>query len=428
MLETDSQANNPEISETAKTPAPGDKAGLRDWRAVLKSLGASYVVLAVLMLAAIDFGLKTVSNIDKHAWPVSPYQSDHRSWVWWNVRDFHNLKQAPDVVLMGSSLMMAAFHGADAATLNVPQNVAYHHTCVLFERLLKVRFNRDYKSFVFALGGEMASDAYAITDSLLKGDRQPGVIIYGIAPRDFMDHSLNSAASTEIFKYMSRLGDLSAVARESRGSLWEMSEYYLGQISFIYEHRPDFIYVQHRLANEFARKFCGYRDMELKNSPLQIRKQAFTELPEDNAPNELMICPPSKSDEIFNDNSAEYIYRYSKVNQKQFRGQLQYLERMLKVATQRHIKVILVNMPLTEINVALMPAGFYADYMDKVRTVAQKENAQLLDMNDPKTFPKKYFTDTVHLNVPGGKHFIEVLTERLKDDPALSATIQNTKQ
>jgi hypothetical protein len=420
MLKTDSQSNTPEMAADEKNSSSADKP-------FFKNLGASCVLIAVLMFALIDCGLKTASSLDSHIWPVTPYQTDHRSWVWWNVRDFHNTKQAPDVVLMGSSLMMAAFHGADAATLNVAQNAAFHHTCVLFERLLKVRFGKDYKSFVFALGGEMASDAYAITDSLLKGDKKPGAIIYGIAPRDFMDHSLNSAASTEIFKYMSRLGDLSPVAQESRGSLWEMGEYYLARLSFIYDHRPDFIYVQHRLSNEMARKFCGYKEMDLKQAPIEIRKQAFTELPEDNAPNELMICPPSKSDEIFHDNSDEYVYRYKKVSQKQFKGQLQYLERMLKTAQERNIKVILINMPLTELNVSLMPTGFYADYLSKVQTLAKKDNALMLDMNNPKIFPKRYFSDTVHLNVPGGKHFIEVLTDMLKRDPATSAAIESIK-
>ena len=143
-----------------------------------------------------------------------------------------------------------------------PKTSPFHHKSVLLERLLQARFQRPYTTFVFALGGEMASDAYAITTSLLTGPKKPQVIMYGIAPRDFMDHALNSAASTEIFKYMSRLGDLSNVAGQSRGSIWEMGEYYLAQASFIFNHRPDFIYVQHRLANEAVRKFCGYKDMD----------------------------------------------------------------------------------------------------------------------------------------------------------------------
>jgi hypothetical protein len=395
---------------------------------ILKIIGASYVLLALIAFVLFDGALHLGSQINEKLWPITPLQSAYHSWVWWNVRDFEKEKQAPDIVLLGSSLMMAAFHGGDAALLNVPQNVAFHHKSVLLERLLKARFKRDYSTFVFALGGEMASDAYAITASLLTGPKQPKVIIYGIAPRDFMDHALNSAASTEIFKYMSRLGDLSDIAGESRGSLWEMGEYYLGQASFIYNHRPDFIYVQHRLANEAARKVCGYKDMTYVHCPLMIRKQAFLELPEDNGPNEVMICPPSDTDLVFIDNSGEYQYRYKNPNLKQFNGQVGYLERMLKVARNQGIKVILVNMPLTTQNVALMPPHFYADYLTRVTSLSTQYQAQFLDLNKPELFPKKYFGDTAHLNVPGGKHFMEVLSDKIGTDDRVAATIQNLPQ
>ena len=393
-----------------------------------KSLASSYVILAVLAFLIIDGSMKVATTLNSRAWPMTPLQSAYRSWVWWNVRDFEKEKQAPDIVLLGSSLMMAAFHGGDAALLNVPQNVAFHHKSVLLERLLKSRFNRDYNTFVFALGGEMASDAFAITSSLLTGPKQPKVIIYGIAPRDFMDHALSSPASTEIFKFMSRMGDLDEVAAESRGSIWEMGEYYFAKGSFVYNHRPDFIYIQHRLANEAARKLCGYKDMDFVKCPLMIRKQAFLELPENNGPNEVMICPPTPADLVFIDNSAEYRYRYKNPNLKQFNSQVGYLERLLKLSDNQGIKVILVNMPLTKENVALMPPSFYNNYMHTVENLAGRYKAQFLDLNSEQLFPKKYFGDTAHLNVPGGKHFMEVLAEKIGADDRVAATIQNLPQ
>ena len=155
-----------------------------------------------------------------------------------------------------------------------------------------------------------------------------------------------------------------------------------------------------------------------------IRKQAFLELPEDNGPNEVMICPPSEADKIFMDNSAEYRFRYKNPNNKQFDGQVGYLERMLAETRAKGIKVILINMPLTEINVALMPPGFYANYMKKMEHLTEQYQAQMLDLNDPKLFPKKYFGDTAHLNVPGGKHFMEVLADKVSADKNLAATLQ----
>jgi hypothetical protein len=47
----------------------------------------------------------------------------------------------------------------------------------------------------------------------------------------------------------------------------------------------------------------------------------------------------------------------------------------------------------------------------------------LLNLNDPKIFPQKYFTDSVHLNTRGGEHFFQVLADRLKADPETAAII-----
>jgi hypothetical protein len=49
--------------------------------------------------------------------------------------------------------------------------------------------------------------------------------------------------------------------------------------------------------------------------------------------------------------------------------------------------------------------------------------ALLLNLNDPKIFPQKYFTDSVHLNTRGGEHFFQVLADRLKADPETAAII-----
>ena len=113
-------------ASTASTSAinPTAPAEQKNGTNFFQHLNQSFVIWAVLAFILIDGILKTGSNADARFWPITPDQSAHHSWVWWNVHDFQKEKQAPDIVLLGSSLMMAAFHGGDAAALNVPQNVA----------------------------------------------------------------------------------------------------------------------------------------------------------------------------------------------------------------------------------------------------------------------------------------------------------------
>jgi hypothetical protein len=387
------------------------------------TLLSSYVVCAALLFVGLEALGSAINTYSPQTMALSPYKSANRSWIWWNVRDFDRLTAAPDIVLLGSSLMMAPLHGGDAVHLNSAQNVPLHHKSQLLEDLLKEKFKRSYHSFAFALGGEMVSDAWAISDTMLKGDRKPKVIIYGVAPRDFMDSALPSAASTEIYKYMSRIGDLSAVDKDAYSSFWQQGENALGKISFTYKHRPDFLYIQHRWAKELFRKLLGYKELELVNSPYHVRKQAFSELPEDNGPGSLFVDPPGPAQEPYEANLDEYRFRYRKVNLKQFNTQLSFLERLLVLSEKENIRVVLVNMPLTEDNINLMPPGFYQNYLDKVTALTTSHKALLLNLNDPKIFPQKYFTDSVHLNARGGEHFFQVLADRLKADPETAAII-----
>lgn len=388
------------------------------WRTLL----SSYVVLGFVALMVVDFGLRAADQVGK--WPITPYHTAFRSWVWWNVDDFRQQRNAPDIVLLGSSLMMSALHGGDAVFLNSDQNAAFHHRSHLLEAQLKRKLNSDLTTFAFALGGEMASDAYVMTRTLLFEGKKPKTIIYGVAPRDFMDKALGSPASTEPFKLMERLGTLSDISMSSRTSFWEQLEYVCTRISALYDHRPDFVYLQHRYTKQLLTKLCGFKELELVHTPFPIRKQAFQELPGDSGPNEVLIGPPPPNSLKYQDNLDEYKYRYAKFDKKQFDSQVGYLKKLMSGCEEEGINVILVNMPLTRDNIALMPPGLYDSYMSTMKAVTNEYKGQFLDLNDESLFPKSLFGDSVHLNAFGGRQFFEVLATKIADSRVASAMVQ----
>lgn len=388
------------------------------WRTLL----SSYVVLGFVVLVVADLGLRIAERVGR--WPITPYHAAYRSWVWWNADDFRKLEKAPDIVLLGSSLMMAALHGGDAVHLNSDQNAAYHHRSHLLESQLKSKLNSDVTTFAFALGGEMASDAYVMSRTLLFEGKKPKTIIYGVAPRDFMDKALGSPASTEPYKLMERLGGLNDLSMTARTSFWEQVEYVCTRVSALYDHRPDFVYLQHRYTKQLLTKLCGMKDLELVHTPFEVRKQAFQELPGDSGPNEVLIGPPPPNSLKYQDNLDEYRYRYAKFDKKQFDSQVGYLDKLMSGCEAEGINVILVNMPLTRDNIALMPPGLYDNYMSTMKAVAQKYKGQFLDLSDESLFPKSLFHDSVHLNAYGGKQFFEVLAAKIADSRVASAMVQ----
>ena len=386
----------------------------------------SYVLLAFVSYIFLDclFRLVSMPQFDNLDFlKFSPLKVPHRSWVYWNEREFLTSpdKNPPDTALLGSSLMMAALHGGDAVYLGKPQNVAFHHKSRLLADLLSAASGKPESNFAFALGGEMVSDACILFEHMLKERGTPQRVIYGIAPRDFMDSALPSVASTEIYRYMSHISNLADLEMKARTSPSEKIEYWLSKLSFIAGHKEDFIYIQQRWAKALTEKVLPYKDLDMVKTPLHVRRQAFSELPEDSGANEVLVCPPQVKQEPYEDNLAEYRYRYRKINWKQFNDQLSYLERLLSRAKQAGVSVILVNMPLTEDNLSIMPDNFYTSYLEKVTTLAERYQARVLDLNKAQLFPRSCFADSVHLNMRGGKHFFEVLAERLFSDPQTKA-------
>ncbi|MBX9939146.1 MAG: DUF1574 domain-containing protein [Candidatus Obscuribacterales bacterium] len=382
----------------------------------------SFVIQGFVCLIALDLLLRFLGGAGYLGF--NPLRVSHRSWVYWNEREFlldaKKDKQEPlHTALFGSSLMMSALHGGDAVYLDKPQNVTLHHKSQLFKDLMEKRSGKPNNNFAFALGGEMVSDAYILFKSMIEQGRgrHPEKLIYGIAPRDFMDHALPSVTSTEIYRYMRRVTDLAEIENRARTGPAEKLEIWLAKLSYIYQHREEFLYLQTRYAKLLCRKLLGTGDLDLVHAPMHIRKQAFLELPEDSAPNEVIVTPPV-GPEPYVDNSSEYRNRYRKYRETQFAEQLGYLEKLLKLAKENNVEVILVNMPLTESNMNLMPSGFYQNYYSRVENLAKVNGANLLDLNDHKLFPIEYFGDGVHMNTRGGKRFFEVLVDKLFETEA----------
>lgn len=380
-------------------------------------LAESYVAWALIAFLVFDLFFRCTYS----GWHLDPYNSPNRSWVWWAVRDFRTSSEKPDIVLMGSSLMMAALHNGDATYLDLPQNVAFHHRSALLEDLWRKQKGGEVKTFAFAVGGQMASDAYALTSTLLVGDKKPRALVYGVAPRDFMDNTLTSPASTETFRYMSRLGGLKDVAWSARTSFWEQLEYGLSCLSAVYDHRLDFVYLQHHYMQSILKRLFGFRNLDEVHTLFALRRQALLELPEDQGPNDLMIMPENKNESKYTDNLDEYRMRYRAFKPKLFEMQLGFLERMLRHCREQGIAMSLVNMPLTEDNVKLMPPGFYDNYKQRVAGLVQKYQAEFVDLNDRALFAKADFADSVHMNGRGGIKFFRALSGKIQPSSQVAA-------
>ena len=313
------------------------------------------------------------------------------------------------VALLGSSLVLAPFWSADVAHYKNVGDCWHHHEAQWLEQNLSQAGCPGTGAINFGLPGLVVSDAYLIADKLFTAHNAPSVLVYGIAPRDFMDDFLGAHTQTPLFEKLVtapdalQLGDLYFAKPEAR------FDYLLQKLVYLYGKRGRYQTRFNRSVDRIAQKLSKTQTSPVDNDA-DVRSLGF--LQEQNRP---FVMAASV---------REYKARYKTFNPVQFETQKRFLEAMLDLTKQRHIPLVLMNMPLTDLNMQLMPAGLYDRYLQAVRQLASSHNVPLIDLQNDDHYPEELFYDTVHLNAKGGVKLSEKVASLVSAELSAAAKKQ----
>jgi hypothetical protein len=276
----------------------------------------------------------------------------------------------------------------------------------------------------------MASDAYAILRVLFANDNKvtkslfatPKMIVWGIAPRDFIDATFLDPYTSTTVMYLDRLAPDGDALGTRKPYFWRQIERMADTIVYAYDQREHFVVLQKDAVYSLLSRIglVAPADLGTVKTPQELLRIARRELPEDNGVRQWMVKPQRQAIGQFEDNSTEYKSRYNPFKEKLFDTQLSYLEKFLTLANQLGIKVVLVNMPLTAGNMALIPEGRYQTYLSSVQNLAKKSQATIVDFNDGKLFTRQFFNDPVHLNGYGSQRFFQLVGKKISEDKSLT--------
>ena len=347
---------------------------------------------------------------------TSSLKSSEHTWTSWAIEHFSRLGTAPQVVLLGSSLMLTPINLADAQVLDKTLDGSQHHESAYFSQLIENLTGRHVQTFNFALPGEMPSDAFLITKLLLKGDKKPELIVYGVGPRDFMDNLLASPSSTDPYHYLAKLDD-GALAKTN--SQWdERLDGLLGKIIYPYGKREEITEQFGRLLDKLTAELLpeSIRSHRFSNQQLHTLLPLYQ--PMRIAVGECMFSPMAmQKSSGFKDNIEEYKRRYGSLKWETFLSQLRYLANCLEVARKQGTEVVIVSMPITRVNRSLIPSLAWHAYKRSLRVIAMSKGARFVDLDESKEFSDADFGDTVHLNTIGGIKLIQlIVAEVLQQD------------
>ncbi|HEY9679211.1 MAG TPA: hypothetical protein V6C76_14475 [Drouetiella sp.] len=288
----------------------------------------------------------------------------------------------PEVVLLGSSIMQLPTWFADKGDI-LPDQAYYYFRSASLEK--KCATKRGILNLACPL--TYASDVARIVEDRLSGTRKPDVIVYGIAPRDLFDNSVGEPNKSQFFAYLAKRSDYLGNSDSYFSNVFDGAYNLILQGLFIYQKRNELIELAKMTGKEILRR----------NKPVE----------------------PAPVTMDIKRNLDEYRAHYENLNVDALNRQLKFLEALLATCERRQIRVILISMPLTNENKALLAKQLYPTFNQKLSTLANIYHQKLFQPED-RDFESADFMDSVHLNARGSKKFIAQLVPLIRHELSLS--------
>lgn len=287
----------------------------------------------------------------------------------------------PDVVFCGSSTIQFPLADLDLTQGNLEEYDAIEHYCrvTCVEKLLSKKLKRSVQANIIASMGFMVSDDFFLVNNYLKNNHAPPLLVVMVAPRDFYDANFESPAAGIAFRKLSDWSRMLEFCGTYLSSPVDYIDYLVGRSIFVFSIRGKI--------QEKAQKFASTHWYHLQDKlGIAVQKQSPTE----------------KS-------LKEYRTRYRQISFSAMDRQFVFLDKLLKLCKERKIKTILVNAPLTEANIGLLPSRLYQSYCEKLASFGMAGAWKYVDLSKSRRFALADFTDTVHLNEHGAEKLIDLL-------------------
>ncbi len=312
---------------------------------------------------------------------------------------FSRLVAPPDVVFFGSSMIRSPMWCADHT---LDKNIFYsnYHKTKFFEKEAKGA-GIDLVGYNMGIDGVYISDMVLLFDRLLE-KKPPKLLICTITPREFFTNWFQSAKSTPVYKLLSQPSDYFR-----NGKLYSADDldWFDGALTQVTPMKRGSTHFQQQLTNSLQSRLSPEKEEPAPSTATFATPQnAF-------APGVAKL--KSTLTEKAKDTSM-------KVKMRLYNNQKECLKELLRSATKRGVKVLIVSMPLPRVISTEIQPALQADYSAFLREIEQNSSADVLDLEfDPVLSQRDNFMDDWHLNEKGGIELIHRMVEHLSKNPGL---------
>ncbi|MBX9771889.1 MAG: DUF1574 family protein [Candidatus Obscuribacterales bacterium] len=378
----------------------------------LPIIGALIIVLALNLVLALANPLQ---KIDPENLPVG------HGWAWWAANEYQKPDSTFNTVVFGSSAMMHPLWLGEATFRNEDVDLVVDHRSRCLEEAIKKGAPGTQPScFNFAMPGAMPSDDYMIMKALFKSDKKPKLVVITLHPRDLMDNTFGSAATSRHYKYLSRFVDTRPLLELAMPEVWRRLVYQLEQTLFIKSKNHDIqLLASESIGSAMKPLLAHLPKSQLDAKDNEDRKLAIYV---DELQQGVWIAHPTAPYHFINA-LDDCLRRFKKPNDAQFKNQTTWLKMCLSTCKQEGIQVLLVNTPVTDTVKQLMPPGTYERHLSTIQALSVEYNCPVLNANEATQYEQTDFTDWIHMNGDGGQKVLGCIGKFIADNQQLKASL-----
>lgn len=321
----------------------------------------------------------------------------------------------PDVIMLGSSLVIGPALACDNSMLHITSKVKgeghWYAKAHYFERLLQQQTRAKQTVFNLALPAAMMSDQFQLLEQALSSGKKPDLVIFGLAPRDFLANDMPKPASTPIGKELKRFR-IEHSNELTPACLFEKLSLATTRQTESLQHKSSG--TKSILSNRLSTVFSSICPSQRREQKEALSTECFTE-----------SSPKSGREKQTEKQLNYYKWVYNPYRPSIFDVQSTYLRKALEFAKENSIAVLIVDMPLSRANKALLDPQAYARYLQTLEQTTNEFSVAYLDLgsNSDFVFDEDEFDDSVHLGLSGGRKFFHAISKKMADDPRLAKTL-----
>jgi hypothetical protein len=405
-----------EQTSSEKNLAPEQKHKSKIWLELARRLACSTVILLCLFLFGLDCAIKTIKPLQY--FDVTEFIPLDQNPLVAKLGDFYSTANAnPPILLLGTSLFL--FPSARCDEEMNGQKHRYDNWFIRHKVSGSIEPQYLQNSIEKALGqkltcanlgvqGSMMSDQLLILERALAAGKTPKLCFLELSPRIFMDNSHEDIKGTPVHQVLANYGtDKIELFKADKIN----KEYFVDAPKYFWH----FYKVKADYRTLIANLTASYLNRPMNNWEAQQgikRTKLITFGNPEMEWDKLYVRPHAKYNDI-----PQYDGVYNPPNQRVFKTQTEAFLKLLKLAKSHNVALILVDMPLSSKNRALIKPEMTKQYQQLITTTACDFKLPLIPLATTSSFSDDDFEDSAHLNAKGGIKLFSAMLDALKVQP-----------